>query len=54
MFGKKMVVGHLTTLKITKKNFTEKTIFINIQNHVELAINSISAQFFKIVGIFEI
>ena len=47
MFGKKMVRGHLTTLKITKNKFTEKTIFIDIQNHEELAINSNSAQLLR-------
>ena len=35
-------------------NFTKKTIFINIQNHEELAINSNSAQLFETDGIFEI
>ena len=43
---KKMVIGHLTILKTTKNKFHRKTIFVNIQNHEELAINSNSAQFF--------
>ena len=44
----------MTTLNITKNKCTEKTIFINIQNHEKLAINSNSAQFFKMDGMFEI
>ena len=44
---KKMIIGHLTTLNITKNKCTEKTIFINIQNHEKLAISSNSAQFLR-------